>query len=96
MELKIKWQETQALEELITKCYFTENNGVLRTGQEILVEDPINIKILRGLDCRVKVKSSIIDGVLKCLKKEIDDKVYLKPVNIYCVRSKENEKYSFY
>jgi len=96
MELKIKWQETQTLEELINTCYFTNNNGVLRIGQEILVEDPINIKILHGLDCSVKLKSNIIDGVLKGLKKEVDNKVYLKPINTYCIKSEENKKYSFY
>ncbi len=95
MVLKIKWDDASSIQNLIDKCYFDDNNGVLRNKEILTINnEDVNYKILKGLDCTVKVSSSIIDGHLSCLKQEDGDTIKLKPISVYCVN--KNPRYSFY
>jgi hypothetical protein len=58
-------------------------------------EDPLFI-VFRGLN-NITAKltnEDLIDGSLRCVVDETEDRINLYPVNNYCVV--EHEKYSFY
>lgn len=96
MNMQIKWDNSNEIEDLINHCYFeNQNNGVLINHSSIRIDpQDVNYKILKGLDCDVKLKNSVVSGTLRFKKIEHEDSIELRPMSIYCI--KEKDKYSFY
>jgi hypothetical protein len=98
-ELKIEFKEKEQLENTIQKSYFEDGTKGKLVGKKAYLtinqEDPLFI-VFRGLN-NITAKltnEDLIDGSLRCVVDETEDRINLYPVNNYCVV--EHEKYSFY
>ena len=81
-----------------TTYFENGNNGKLK-GKEIPLviekEDPLFI-IFKGLNnSTTKIfNDEMIDGIMRCVIDETNERIQLFPINNYCII--EQEKYSFY
>jgi hypothetical protein len=98
-ELKIEFKDNDQLETVIQKSYFEDGTKGKLVGKKSFVtipsEDPISI-IFRGLNnMTVKLlNEEMIEGSMRCVVDEHQDKINLYPINNYCIV--EDTKYSFY
>lgn len=98
-ELKIEFKDKDQLKSIIDQTYFDNgNNGKLKgklSPLSIDKEDPLFI-VFKGLNnATTKIfNDDVIDGVLRCVVDENEERINLFPINNYCII--EQEKYSFY
>lgn len=98
-EIKIELSDILSIRDLIEKSYFEDGQfGKIVNNKFFLEikETDINYDFFKGLN-NVTVKISndeIIDGFMRFIIDESDEKIKLYPISIYCI--KENEKYIFY
>jgi hypothetical protein len=97
-ELKIEFDSSNGLKELIQKAYFEKNNmGKLMGKHKLEIsKDDIVWTILNGMNnLPIKVLNpDIIDGSLRCMVDETNNIVSVIPTSIYCII--EKGKYIFY
>ncbi len=98
-ELRIEFKNTQELDQVIQSSYFEDGTLGKLVGKKSYVtipsDDPLFI-VFRGLNnLTVKlINESMIDGSMRCVVDEHEDKINLFPINNYCIV--EDSKYSFY
>lgn len=98
-ELRIEFKQTEELKSTIDQSYFENGNNGKLVGKKahltIQKEDPLFI-VFKGLN-NITAKltnDDLIDGSMRCVVDENEDRIDLYPVNNYCIVDKE--KYSFY
>jgi hypothetical protein len=101
-EIKVEFNNKKVLDELIQKAYFESNQNGKLAGQKNYIEltpevEDIVFTIVKGLhNATIKLSNNdIIDGSLRFIIEDIDDKVKLFPISMFCIID-ENKKYSFY
>lgn len=97
-EMKIKFEKSDELKEVIEKSYFEDNVGKLRGKKYHLVidnEDPIYL-ILKGLNnMTIRIlNDDLIDGCSRFVVDEHESYINLEPCSLYCII--DRDKYSFY
>ncbi len=98
-ELKIEFKDKSQLTKIIDETYFQDgNNGKLKGKKVCLTidkEDPLFI-IFKGMNnATTKIfNDDLIDGIMRCVIDENNERIQLFPINNYCIV--EQEKYSFY
>lgn len=101
-EIKIEFNNTEILNNIIQKCYFEDGQMGKLLGQSNFIEitneiDDILHTIVKGLNnATIKVTNNeIIEGSLRFIINEEDDTIKLFPISIFCVID-NNNRYSFY
>ena len=99
-EIRIEFNDNKNLDSIIKKSYFgKDNQGKIKGNKNNIElskkhEEYANFK---GLDKSVVklLNDELIDGSFRCIVEELDNKVKLYPISIYCIVD-EQDKYSFY
>jgi hypothetical protein len=97
-EIKVEFNNSEVIENLIVKSYFEEGLKGKILGKKNFLRidesDEINYTIFKGLNnATVKITNEIIDGSMRFMVDETEGEVRLYPISIYCVKE---EKYTFY
>lgn len=97
--MKIEFKDESQLKEVIEKSYFEEGNLGKLIGKKSFVtiekEDPLFIAFKGLNNMTVKLlNEKIIEGSMRCVIDESDNKINLYPINNFCIV--EQSKYSFY
>ncbi len=99
-EIKVEFQNSTKLKDLIEKSYFEEGQSGKIIGKKnfIVVDeegDAPTFSTIKGLNnATIKVTNSeVIDGSMRFLIEEADE-MRIYPISTYCI--KEDDKYIFY
>lgn len=99
-EIKVEFDDTQKLENLIQKTYFEDGfkGKILSKKHFISVGEDSNLyDVFKGLDnATVRLLNNSVDGSIRVLVDESEGEIRLYPISIYCVKEEENDRYSFY
>lgn len=99
-EVKIEIFDKELLLKTIEKTYPKENYGKINGKDNFFVikQTEENFSTFKGLDGSVvKISNQeIIDGTLRVIVKEIDNKLELYPISIYCIKDDEQGRFIFY
>ena len=99
-EIKVEFNNSEALRKIIETAYFDEGFGgkILGKKHYITVEksDDINYTIFKDLNnVTVKITNDeVIDGTMRFVIDETEGEVRLYPISIYSI--KEENRYIFY
>lgn len=99
-EIKVEFNNSEALRKIIETAYFDEGFGgkILGKKHYITVEksDDINYTIFKDLNnVTVKITNDeVIDGTMRFVIDENEGEVRLYPISIYSI--KEENRYIFY
>ena len=99
-EIKVDFSNTEELNNIIEKAYFTEGMGGKIIGKNNFIKinesDDVHYVIFKDLNSvTVKLHNpEIIDGSMRFMIDETQGEVRLYPISIYCI--KEENKYIFY
>jgi hypothetical protein len=100
-ELKIDYNNSEILKELIQKTYFEGGQmGTLKGKKNsisVKTSDDVLHTILKGLDnSTIKIlNEELIDGSFRFIVEEKNEEINLYPISIYCI-TLEDGRYSFY
>jgi len=97
-EIKIELDNSDLIEELITKTYFANNSKGKITNNDMFINvydnDIVNHTICKGLhNTTIKVVNEKIDGFMRFIIDESNNDIRLYPTSIYCIKE---DKYIFY
>lgn len=100
-EIKVEFQNTEALSSIIEKAYFIEGDcgKIIGKDYRLVIDkegDSSVYSILSGLhNATVKISNGeIIDGSMRFIIEESNGVLSISPISIYCI--KEEGKYIFY
>jgi hypothetical protein len=98
-EIKIEFQDSKELEDIIKKCYFDNgNNGRLHNEKNFLSikkEDVLSTLFTGLSNSTIRITNdAMIDGIMRFVIEETKKEIKLYPCSIYCII--EDGKYSFY
>lgn len=99
-EIKVEFNNSEALRKIIEKAYFEEGFGGKILGKKHYItidkSDDINHTIFKDLNnVTVKITNDeVIDGTMRFVIDETEGEVRLYPISIYSI--KEENRYIFY
>lgn len=99
-EVKVEMVQKEPILEVIEKAYPRENQGKINGKENFMIIDDSNenFSIFKGLNgSTVKISNQeIIDGTMRMIVEEVDNKVKLFPISIYCMKDENQGRYIFY
>lgn len=99
-EVKVEMAEKDLILNIIEKAYPRDNQGKINGKDNYMIVDEKNenFSIFKGLDgSTVKITNQeIIDGTMRMMVEEVDNKVKLFPISIYCLKDENQGRYIFY
>lgn len=99
-EIKVEFNNSEALRKIIEKAYFEEGFGGKILGKKHYItideSDDINYTIFKDMNnVTVKITNDeVIDGTMRFVIDETEGEVRLYPISIYSI--KEENRYIFY
>ena len=99
-EIKVEFNNSEALRKIIEKAYFEEGFGGKILGKKHYItideSDEINHTIFKDMNnVTVKITNDeVIDGTMRFVIDETEGEVRLYPISIYSI--KEENRYIFY